>query len=1131
VSKTSRKVSSHRLALMLSTSVLSMGAYGHLRSANAANECGVIAVGGTATCTPAGNNFTTGIDYDVNDATIVLQDGVVVSTTANNTSAVANGATGANLGNLTTTTQGTVGLMTTGDTSHGIYSGSLDGSVTITTSDATTITTSGAGSTGITASSGGGNALTITTPGAITTSGAGSNGISAQNTGGATTINVGQVTASGAGPVTGIYIQSLGGTIDLTTSGVTATNGYGILAIAGGAGAGAVNVTATGAVASYGTGILAGSQFGDVTVNAGAAVTTTGAGGTIGINALATTGNITINSSGITANAAAGTGIVAFNSTGTINITDAGTIATGGLGVYAYSTGGSVGVTTNTVTAGTYGIYAYGATGASVTTNGDVTAVNTAIGAYAGGGTITVRTNGAVTSTGPASDAIYAAGPASISITTNGTVTTTGAGDSDGIQAYATAGSSMIAVTNINAVDDGINTYGQTGVTITSTGTITSGDEGIEAFTGVAGNANITVNNVTATGVDNDAIRVTTGGTATINVNGAVLGGSTSSSGAGIDVNFSSATTITVSGTGSVGSMSDYAIETAGAGTTVINNSGTITGRITLSSNDDIINNLSSNSINLRRFTDSNGDGTRDTEAVGVVIFGAGNDTFNNAATGTVRVSTVTGATAFNTANETFATGSAALSITNEGIEQGHIVDLETFINSGTLTLADLETGGTTAVAGDVLAITSLNVPGLGGTSNFISNGGELHLDTILDTGAVDTTDVLILDTVTTGAGGATGITITDAGGAGGITGTGATDGIRVVEVRGVGSAADAFTLSRAVVGGIFEYELNQADGQNWYLQSDGTVATQIPAYQALPLALSGFARDQMPWAQKRWGHVEGYQEAKTGAWLRGGYVSGSEEFTGANQYESRDRFVQAGYDVVLDTGLLGSVSIGGLVQHTSTDTSVTNGNGSTFSASGYGAGVSAYWTAGGGLFAEALATLTRYEINIDRPNLAGVADTDAYTYAAGLQIGHQFSVAGGTDKWTVTPRTSLTYIDSDIDEITDASGIAVDFVESDSMLLEAGMISGLELDLKGNRVLNLSAEIGIEHDLLGGNSITANTVSFASDRDDTRATFGAGATAHLGDGFSIFARAGGSASLSGEGHSKRAAAGARITF
>lgn len=1125
-----RKASGHRLALMLSTSVLSMGAYGHFRSANAANECGVIAAGGTATCTPAGNNFTNGIDYDVNDATVVLQDGVVVSTTANNTTGVANGAIGVARGNLIATTQGTVSVTTTGTNSYGIGVATSNGSVTINTSTGTTINTTGNGSFGIGTYSAGGNALTITSAGTISTSGIGGTGIVAVNNGGATTINAGQITVTGGGATSGIYVQNNGGTIDITTSGVSAINGYGVRAFSIGAGSGDVNVTTTGAISTSNFGIAAGSQFGNTNINAGEQITATGVG-IFGIYAFSATGNIAVSTNGVTAAGAGSNGILAGLTAGAISVTDTGTITTGGLGVYAYSTGSSTNVTVNNVSAGTYGIYAYGATGNTVTTNGDVTAVNTAIGAYAGGGSITVTTNGAVTSTGAAADAIFAAGPASINITTNGTVTTTGAGDADGIQAYSYTGSSTITATNITATDDGINTYGQTGVTITSTGTITSGDEGIEAFTGAAANATVTVNNVNAITSDNDAIRVTAGAGSTITVNGAVLGGATSINGAGIDVRGGAPSVINVNTGGSVGALSDFAIDNRGAGATTLNNSGTITGSIVLSGGSDSLNNLSSNSVNLRRFTDTNADGVRDTEAVAILDFGAGADTFDNTATGTLRLSTVTGATAFNTTNETFATGSAALSLTNAGIEQGHILNLETFINSGTITLADAETGGTGAVAGDVLAITSLGVPGVGGTSNFISNGGELHLDTVLNTGAVDTTDVLILDTVTTGAGGATGITITDAGGAGGITGTGATDGIRIVEVRGVGSASDAFTLSRAVVGGIFEYELNQADGQNWYLQSDGTVATQIPAYQALPLALSGFARDQMPWAQKRWGHIEGRQQAKTGAWLRGGYVRGSEDFTGGNQYEARDRFVQAGYDVVLDSDLPGTFSLGGLLHHTSTDTSVTNGNGSTFAASGYGAGVSAYWTAGGGLFAEALATLTRYEIDIDRPNLAGVADTEAYTYSAGLQVGHQFHVAGETDQWTVTPRASLTYIDSDIDDFTDASGIAVDFVESDSMLLEAGMISGLDLDLQGNRVLNLSAEIGIEHDLLGGNRITANGLSFIADRDDTRATFSVGATAHLGDGFSIFARTEGSTSLSGDGTSRQATAGARITF
>lgn len=658
--------------------------------------------GGTATCTPAGNNFTGGIDYDVNDATIVVQDGVIVSTAAANTS-----------------------------------------------------------------------------------------GITTQNTGGTTTINAGTVSGTGTGPTYGVYALSTGGSIDVTMSDVTVTNGSGILALTNGAG-------------------------------------------------------------------------------------------------------------------------------------------------------VTVTTNGTVATTGNGYDAIYAVGSGAISVTTNGLVSSSGTGDADGIVAYSYTSTVAVTATDITTSDDGIAAYGATGATITTTGTVTAGDEGMEITTGSGGDVIISVNNVTATGSNNDAVRATSGGAVSITVSGAVLGGATSSGGDGIDIRASTVGTITIQSGASVGALSDFAIDNAGAGALTINNSGSITGSVIFGSNNDVLNNLSSNSVNQRRFTDTNADGVRDREAVAIIDFGTGTDTFNNAATGVLNLSTVTGATAFNTTNETFATGAVGLSLTTEGIEQGHLINLETFINSGIISLADGETGRTGPVAGDVLVITSLSAPGAGGTANFISNGGELHLDTLLNNGAVDTTDVLIVDTVTTGAG-PTRITITDAGGTGAVTGTGATDGILVVEVRGAASAANAFTLERAVVGGVFEYELAQADGQNWYLQSDGSLATQIAAYRAIPLALSGFTRDQPPWAQKRWGHLDGSVATKTGAWMRGGYVRGEAEAGTAENYENRDRFVQAGYDVTVNVDMPGTLSVGAMAQYASTDTGMLGGNGSKFNAAGVGVGASLF--------------------------------------------------------------------------------------------------------------------------------------------------------------------------------------------
>src|SRR5687767_15980068 len=70
----------HRNAWLLGTSLLVYAAAG-ASPAKAQNECGAPPPGGgTVTCTPAGNPYPGGIDYDpvVADLTVVLQAGVVV---------------------------------------------------------------------------------------------------------------------------------------------------------------------------------------------------------------------------------------------------------------------------------------------------------------------------------------------------------------------------------------------------------------------------------------------------------------------------------------------------------------------------------------------------------------------------------------------------------------------------------------------------------------------------------------------------------------------------------------------------------------------------------------------------------------------------------------------------------------------------------------------------------------------------------------------------------------------------------------------------------------------------------------------------------------------------------------------
>lgn len=107
---------------------------------------------------------------------------------------------------------------------------------------------------------------------------------------------------------------------------------------------------------------------------------------------------------------------------------------------------------------------------------------------------------------------------------------------------------------------------------------------------------------------------------------------------------------------------------------------------------------------------------------------------------------------------------------------------------------------------------------------SYISNGGLMRIETILDAGGpASRSDMLVADGTQLASGGATRLSVQSVGGVGAVT---PGDGIRVVAVGSRDlSAAGTFVLDGRVVAGPYEYQLHQggvadaADGQ-WYLRS-----------------------------------------------------------------------------------------------------------------------------------------------------------------------------------------------------------------------------------------------------------------------------------------------------------------------
>tara|TARA_R110002049_G_C9138434_1_gene559428 strand:+ start:260 stop:2392 length:2133 start_codon:yes stop_codon:yes gene_type:complete len=145
--------------------------------------------------------------------------------------------------------------------------------------------------------------------------------------------------------------------------------------------------------------------------------------------------------------------------------------------------------------------------------------------------------------------------------------------------------------------------------------------------------------------------------------------------------------------------------------------------------------------------------------------------------------------------------------------------------------------GGDTNNAALINAVDAFPGDTLTVEGNYTGGGGTIAFDTVLNDGSVSITDVIVIEG---DAAGTTMINVQGLPGPGGLTGNGATDGIRIIEVRGA-SSPTAFALGAPVIAGAFTYELVQADGQNWYLQSSATVV--LPPTPPTPPTTPGGAQ------------------------------------------------------------------------------------------------------------------------------------------------------------------------------------------------------------------------------------------------------------------------------------------------
>ncbi len=341
---------------------------------------------------------------------------------------------------------------------------------------------------------------------------------------------------------------------------------------------------------------------------------------------------------------------------------------------------------------------------------------------------------------------------------------------------------------------------------------------------------------------------------------------------------------------------------------------------------------------------------------------------------------------------------------------------------------------------------------------NFQSRSGAFYLDTFLNDGVVDITDTLVIGGDTSGT---TRVFVSNTGGIGGFTGRGATDGIKIIDVAG--DSNGSFVLGEDVIAGAFEYDLNQADGQDWFLQSHLRDIAVMAAY--VPYTLQTLGRELTGTYYERTGTRIGWQDGNGSAaagivgetassranggsaaeplpsagWVRalgswsdadGSLLNGRN----AVSYEEDFWAIQGGFDGVAYEDERGTLIASIFGQYANSDTDARNDfanrDAGTTDTEGWGGGLALTYAALNGLYLDGVTTYTSYDIALRSPR-GDAASATAGNWTVSGEAGWQVAIGRNL---AMTPQAQLLYQDVNVGDTIDSRGVQSVFTDTESL-------------------------------------------------------------------------------------------------
>lgn len=384
--------------------------------------------------------------------------------------------------------------------------------------------------------------------------------------------------------------------------------------------------------------------------------------------------------------------------------------------------------------------------------------------------------------------------------------------------------------------------------------------------------------------------------------------------------------------------------------------------------------------------------------------------------------------------------------------------------------------------------------------------------------------------TITGNSAGESGIRISNIGGAGAQT----VNGMQVVSVGGNSDAA--FSLSRPVVVGAWEYSLNQHADGNWYLESlDTTPAptpdptpdpTPSPAPAPAPANLApevgaylgNYLAAQDMFLHKRDDRdqltLRNDEDLNTWMYVKGRYHE-NDVAGGKVNYDTTQYVMQVGSDFIskkMDTGVLHSGMMFGAGQAKTDSTSTGSKRSAQGKVDGVNVGFYATWQEDQqlrkGSYIDSWASFGWYHNKL-RSDGRSNESYNSHGFAASLEAGHAWIVDSESERtWKIEPQIQAVYSYLDQENHTDADGVRISTLDNDSILGRMGVKTSY-FNQKDVQAWQPYVAVNWLKGA-GQNDIAFNGEAFSNDTPDDRGQLELGVTGKLNETTLISLRASG---------------------